>query len=52
MAKPAQKILFFYCYQCRAYEPKASPHFRNQKRRFARRRKAEAEEERANGNSN
>lgn len=40
MAKPAQKILFFYCYQCRDYELKTSPHFRNQKRRFARRKKA------------
>jgi hypothetical protein len=35
MAKgPAQKINFFYCYQCRDYELKTSPHFRNQERRF------------------
>jgi hypothetical protein len=40
-AKPAQKIRFFYCYACQDYEPKASPHYRNQKRRFARRRKTE-----------
>jgi hypothetical protein len=37
----AQKILFFYCYRCRAYELKTSPHYRAQKQRFARRRKAE-----------
>jgi hypothetical protein len=30
MAKPAQKILFFYCYTCRDYEPKTSPHYRAQ----------------------
>ncbi len=40
-SKPAQKIRFFYCYECHQYEPKTSPHYRNQKRRFARRRKAE-----------
>ena len=40
-SKPAQKIRFFYCYECKEYEPKTSPHYRNQKRRFARRRKAE-----------
>jgi hypothetical protein len=40
-AKPAQKIRFFYCYECRAYEIKTSPHYRNQKRRFMRRKKAE-----------
>ena len=38
----AQKILHFYCYKCKDYELKTSPHFRNQKRRFARRRKKEA----------
>jgi hypothetical protein len=41
MAKAAQKILFFYCYTCRDYELKTSPHYRAQKQRFARRRKAE-----------
>jgi len=39
-AKPAQKILFFYCYRCQDYELKTSPHYRSQKRRFTRRRKA------------
>jgi hypothetical protein len=39
--KYAQKILFFYCYTCRDYELKTSPHYRSQKRRFAKRRKAE-----------
>jgi hypothetical protein len=37
----AQKILFFYCYTCKDYELKTSPHYRNQKRRFAKRRKGE-----------
>jgi hypothetical protein len=41
MAKYAQKILHFYCYTCRDYELKTSPHYRAQKQRFARRRKAE-----------
>jgi hypothetical protein len=41
MSSYAQKILHFYCYTCKAYELKTSPHFRNQKRKFARRRKAE-----------
>jgi len=40
-SKPAQKIRFFYCYECKEYEPKTSAHYRSQKRRFARRRKAE-----------
>ncbi len=31
--KPAQKIIFFYCYKCKAYELKTSPHFRSQKAR-------------------
>ncbi len=39
--KYAQKIIFFYCYQCKDYELKTSPHYRSQKARFARRRKAE-----------
>jgi hypothetical protein len=38
----AQKILHFYCYTCKDYELKTSPHYRNQKRRIARRRKKEA----------
>ncbi len=44
MAKYAQKILHFYCFKCKAYELKTSPHYRNQKRKFARRRKAEQAE--------
>jgi hypothetical protein len=47
MAKYAQKILFFYCYTCKDYELKTSPHFRSQKARFARRRKAEAAKKQA-----
>jgi hypothetical protein len=43
MAKYAQKILFFFCYICKDYELKTSPHYRSQKRRFAKRRKAEQE---------
>jgi hypothetical protein len=39
--KPAQKIVFFYCYTCKDYELKTSSHYRAQKQRFARRRKAE-----------
>ncbi len=34
-----KKILHFYCYTCKAYELKTSPHYRSQKRRFAKRRK-------------
>ncbi len=37
--KPAQKIIFFYCYTCKDYELKTSPHYRAQKQRFARRKK-------------
>jgi len=37
--KPAQKIVFFYCYTCKDYELKTSPHYRAQKQRFAKRRK-------------
>ncbi|MGP0086705.1 MAG: hypothetical protein ACLP0B_24260 [Steroidobacteraceae bacterium] len=37
----AKEIIHFYCYKCRAYELKSSPHYRAQKQRFARRRKAE-----------
>lgn len=51
-ARSAQKIIFFYCHKCKQYEPKTSAHFRNQRRRFARRRKAEREETTANGSSN
>ena len=43
MSKYAQKILHFYCYTCKAYELKTSPHFRAQKQRFARRRRKEKE---------
>ena len=39
--KHAQPIILFYCYTCKDYELKTSPHFRSQKARFARRRKAE-----------
>ena len=38
----AQKILHFYCYTYKEYELKTSSHYRNQKRRCARRRKKEA----------
>jgi hypothetical protein len=38
-----KQIIHFYCHTCKAYELKTSPHFRAQKQRFARRRKAEAE---------
>ena len=41
--KYAQKILHFYCYTCKDYELKTSPHYAAQKRKFAARRKAEAE---------
>jgi len=41
MSQYAQKILHFYCFKCKSYELKTSPHYRNQKRRLARRRKAE-----------
>ncbi|MFZ0886824.1 MAG: hypothetical protein WA005_00085 [Candidatus Binataceae bacterium] len=42
-ARYAQPILFFYCYTRKDYELKTSPHFAAQKRKFARRRKADAE---------
>lgn len=35
-----KKIIHFYCHTCKAYELKTSSHYRNQKQRFARRRKA------------
>ena len=41
--KHAQKILHFYCYTCKDYELKTSPHFKEQQAKFAARRKAEAE---------
>jgi len=44
MSKYAQKILHFYCYTCKTYELKTSPHYRAQKERFAKRRKAEKAE--------
>jgi hypothetical protein len=43
MAKYAQKILHFYCFKCKDYELKTSPHYRAQKQRFARRRRKERE---------
>jgi hypothetical protein len=43
MAPFAQKILHFYCFKCKAYELKTSPHYRAQKQRFARRRRKEKE---------
>jgi len=43
MTQYAQKILHFYCYTCKAYELKTSPHYRAQKQRFARRRRKEKE---------
>jgi hypothetical protein len=39
--KHAQPILHFYCYTCKDYELKTSPHFRSQKARFAWRRRKE-----------
>lgn len=36
----AQKILHFYCYECKDYELKTSPHYKAQKQRFARRKRA------------
>ncbi len=40
----AQKILHFYCYTCKDYELKTSPHYRAQKQRFARRKKKVVEQ--------
>lgn len=40
MAKYAQKILFFFCRPCGDYHEKTHPHYRAQKRRSAKRRKA------------
>ncbi len=40
--KYAQQIIYFYCYICKDYELKTSPHFAAQKQKFAARRKAEA----------
>jgi hypothetical protein len=40
MAKYAQPILFFFCRPCGDYHEKAHPHYRAQKRRAAKRRKA------------
>jgi len=41
--KLGQQILFFYCYTCKKYEEKTSPHYAAQRRKFAARRKAEAQ---------
>jgi hypothetical protein len=38
-----KKTIHFYCYICKDYELKTSLHFAAQKRKFAARRKAEAE---------
>ncbi len=43
MAPYAQKILHFYCFKCKAYELKTSPHYRAQKQRFSSRRRKERE---------
>ena len=43
-----KKIIHFYCYACKDYELKTSPHYRTQKARFAKRRKAEADKRQAN----
>jgi hypothetical protein len=45
MSKYAQKILHFYCYTCKDYELKTSPHYRAQKERFALRKKKEGDRE-------
>jgi hypothetical protein len=42
MTKYAQPILFFYCTPVRTTSFKTSPHFAEQRARFAERRKAEA----------
>jgi len=38
-----KKIIHFYCYTCKDYELKTSLHYRAQRARLAKRRKAEAE---------
>jgi hypothetical protein len=38
-----KQVVHFYCHICKAYELNTSPHFAAQKRKFAARRKAEAE---------
>jgi hypothetical protein len=45
--KYAQKIISSYCYQCKYYELKTSPHYRAQKQRFARREAEKADPEKA-----
>ena len=40
MAKYAQKILFFFCRPCGEYHEKTHLHYRAQRRRAAKRRKA------------
>jgi len=40
----AKEIIHFYGYKCRAYELKASPHYRTQNYRFARQRNKETEQ--------
>jgi hypothetical protein len=39
-----KKIIHFFCHTCKDYELKTSPHYRAQKARFAKRRKAEKTE--------
>jgi len=41
--KLGENLLFFYCYTCKKYEEKTSLHFAEQKKKFAARRKAEAQ---------
>jgi len=43
-SKPAQRIRFFYCYECRQYEPKTAPHYAAQRRRLTQRKKKRAAE--------
>jgi hypothetical protein len=47
IAEAKKKILHFYCYTCKDYELKTSPHYRAQKQRFARRRNVEAQDKKS-----
>ena len=40
MSKYAQKLLFFFCRKCGDYHEKTHPHYKAQKQRSYRRRKA------------
>lgn len=44
-SKPAQRIRFFFCYQCKRYELKTNRHYEAQKRRFAERKKTRVSSE-------